>query len=270
VSSNLHVTCGAEPKRAPGTSPEVVSHFFDSLIRPFGFFNPTTGLLGELNLSRGVNSLLSPSQHLEFESVQQLAQAISDLDSISIALGHMDSEEFAIWCGLGKSNARTHLMRLIEEMQQARIRVKGAQLQLDFMQNQPSGKALFRSLTQLALVGVVCESRQLQRAWLTSTRTSLSKKWISKFESIQVFSGSGVLLEAEALRFVFRVKWKGIGDCEPAIGVFRNRLVIDVGGVRSFVELPAACSRMEPGSVRLSKNKFEIDLAVKESEWPRS
>jgi hypothetical protein len=99
---------------------------------------------------------------------------------------------------------------------------------------------------------------------------SLSKKWISKFESIQVFSGRGVLLEAEALRFVFRVKWKGIGDCEPAIGVFRNQLVIDVGGVRSFVELPAACSRMEPGSVRLSKNKFEIDLAVKESEWPRS
>jgi hypothetical protein len=36
------------------------------------------------------------------------------------------------------------------------------------------------------------------------------------------------------------------------------------------MELPSACSRMEPGSVRLFKNKFEIDFAVKEREWPRS
>lgn len=270
MSSSPLITCGAEPTRGSGTSPEIVAHFFESLIRPFGFFHPTTGLLGELNLLRGVNSLLSPSQHLEFESVQQLAQAISDLDSISIALHHMDSEEFAIWCGLGKSDARTHLLQLIGEMNQARIRVQGAQLQLDFMHNRPSAKTLFRSLTQLALVGVVCDSRQLQQAWLTSAHTSLSKKWVYKFESIKAFSGGGVLLEEDALRFVFRVKWKGVGDCEPAIGLFRNQLVIDVGGVRSFVELPAACSRMEPGNVRLSKNKFEIDLVVKESEWPRS
>lgn len=202
--------------------------------------------------------------------MQQLAQAFSDLDSIGIALSQMDSEEFAIWCGLSKSDARTHLLQLIGEMQQARTRVQGAQLQLDFMHNRPSAKALFRSLTQLALIGVVCESRQLQQAWLTSTHTSLTKKWISKCESIKAFSGGGVLLEEEAFRFVFRVKWKGVGECEPAIGLFRNQLVIDVGGVRRFVELPAACSRMEPGSVRLSKNKFEIDFAVKESEWPRS
>ncbi len=270
MSSSLLITCGAEPTRGSGTTPEVVAHFLESLIQPFGFFQPTHGLLGELNLLRGMKSLLSPSQHLEFESVQQLAQAISDLDSISIALRHMDSEEFAIWCGLGRNNARTHLLQLIGEMNQARNRIQGAQLQLDFMHNRPSAKALFRSLTQLALVGVVCESRQLQQAWLMSTETSLSKKWISKFESIKVFSGYGVLLEVEALRFVFRVKWKGVGECEPAIGLFRNQLVIDVGGVRSFVELPAACSRMEPGTVRLSKNKFEIDLSVKESEWPRS
>jgi hypothetical protein len=98
----------------------------------------------------------------------------------------------------------------------------------------------------------------------------LSKKWISKYESIRVFGGSGSLVEGDALTFVFRVKWKGVGGWEPAIGLVRNRLVIDVGGVRRFVELPAACSRMEPGSVRLSKNKFEIDFAVNESEWPRS
>lgn len=202
--------------------------------------------------------------------MRHLAQALSDLDSIAIALHHMDSEEFAIWCGLGKSDARTHLLELISEMQQARIRVQGAQLQLDFSQNQPSAQALFKALTQLALVGIVCDPRQLQRAWLTSTRKSLAKKWTSKYESIRAFNGRGVLLEGESLTFVFRVKWKGVGGCEPAIGLVRNRLVIDVGGVRSFVELPAACSRMEPGSVRLSKNKFEIDFAVKESEWPRS
>lgn len=270
MSSNLRITCGAEPKRGSGTSPDVISQFFDSLVRPFGFFSPTKGLLNELNLSRGVYSLLSPSGHLEFESVQHLAEALSDLDSIAIALNHMDSEEFAIWCGLGKSDARIYLLQLVGEMQQARIRVQGAQLQLDFTRNQPSAKALFRSLTQLALVGLVCDPRQLQQAWLTSTRKSLPKKWVSKFESIRAFSASGVLVEMEELKFVFRVKWKGLGECDPAVGLVRNRLVIDVGGVRSFMELPSACTRMEPGSVRLFKNKFEIDFAVKEREWPRS
>ncbi len=236
---------------------------------PFGFFTPTSGLLGELNLSRGLYSLLSVSEHLEFESVRHLSQALSDLDSISIALLHMDSEEFAIWCGLGKSDARTHLLRLISEMQQARIRVQGAQVQVDFSQSQPSGKALFRSLTQLALVGVTCDLRQLQRAWIDSTRTPLSKKWISQFELIKVFSGRGDLVEGDALTFAFHVKWKGVGKSDPAIGILRNHLVIDVGGVRSFVELPAACSRMEPGSVRLSKNRFEVDFSVKEIEWPQ-
>jgi hypothetical protein len=270
VSPNLRITCGAEPKGGSGTSTDVVSQLFESLILPFGFFNPASGLLSGLNLSRGVYSLLSSSENLEFESVQHLAQALSDIDSIAIALNHMDSEEFAIWCGLGKSNARTHLLQLIGELEQARIRVQGAQLQLDFRHNRPSAKSLFRSLTQLALVGVSCDPRQLQRAWITSTRMPLSKKWISKYESIRVFGGSGSLVEGDALTFVFRVKWKGVGGWEPAIGLVRNRLVIDVGGVRRFVELPAACSRMEPGSVRLSKNKFEIDFAVNESEWPRS
>ena len=270
MSSNLRITCGTEPKRGSVNSPEVVSQLFESLILPFGFFRPTSGLLGELNLSRDVYSLLSTSEYLEFESVRQLSQALSDLDSISIALLHMDSEEFAIWCGLGKSDARVHLLRLISEMQQARIRVQGAQLQLNFEQSRPSAKALFRSLTQRALVGVACDVRQLQRAWIDSSRTSLSKKWISQFESIRVFKGCGDLVEREPLTFAFHVKWKGVGKSEPAIGIVRNHLVIDVGGVRSFVELPAACSRMQAGFVRLSKNKFEVDFSVKESEWPRS
>jgi len=270
VSSNLRITCGTEPKRGSVDSPEVVAQLFESLISPFGFFTPTSGLLGELNLSRGVYSLLSVSEHLEFESVRHLSQALSDLDSISIALLHMDSEEFAIWCGLGKSGARTHLLRLISEIQQARIRVKGAELQVNFAHSQPSAKFLFRSLTQLALVGVAFDLPQLQRAWIDSTGTSLSKKWISQFESIRVFKGRGDLVEGDPLTFAFHVRWKGVGKRGPAIGIVRNHLVIDVGGVRSFVELPAACSRMEAGSVHLSKNKFEVDFSVKESEWPRS
>jgi hypothetical protein len=72
------------------------------------------------------------------------------------------------------------------------------------------------------------------------------------------------------LLFVFRVKWKGVGNTDPAIGMVRNHLVIELGGVRRFLKLPAGCSRMEPGSVQLSENKFEIDFVAKESEWPRS
>lgn len=269
MSSNLRITCGTEPKRGSVNPPEVVSQLFESLLLPFGFFKPTSGLLSELNLSRGVCSLLWVSEHLEFESVRQLSQALSDLDSISIALLHMDSEEFAIWCGLGKSDARIHLLGLIGEMRQARIRVRGAQLQLNFAQSQPSAEALFKSLTQLALVGLACDPRQLQRVWIGSTRKPLSKKWITQFESIRVFNGRGNLVEKNEMTFAFRVKWKGVGKSDPAIGVFQNHLVIDVGGVRRFVELPAACSRMEPESVRLSKHKFEVNFTIKESEWPR-
>ena len=270
MSSNLRITCGAELKRGSGGSPDVVSQLFQSLISPFGFFTPTNGLLGELNLSRDVYSLLSDSEHLEFESVRHLAQALSDLGSISIALLHMDSEEFAIWCGLGKSDARVHLLQLISAMQQAQVRVQGAKLQLDFSHSRPSPKVLFTSLTQLALVGVVSDLQQLQQAWLKSTGTKLPAKWVTRFESIKFFSGRGVLIEEDALIFAFRVKWKGVGGSKPAIGLVRNRMVIDLGGVRRFVELPAACSRMEAGSVQLSKNTFVINFVVKESEWPRS
>lgn len=270
VSSNLRVTCGTEPVRGSVTSPEVVSQFCKSLISPFGFFYPTSGLLSELNLSRGVYSLLSASEHLEFESVRHLSQAISDLNSISIALVHLDSEEFAIWCGLGKSDARERLLQLMSDMQQAQIRIEGAQVELNFAQNQPSTKALFASLTQLALVGVSFDLRQLQRAWRESTGKPLSKKWIAQCESIKTFSGRGELVEGESLTFAFHVKWKSVGKSNPAIGLVRNHLVIDVGGVRRFMELPAACSRMEPGSVQLSKNKFEVAFYVKESDWPRS
>lgn len=270
MSSNLRITCGVEPQTGSVIIPVAVSEVFESLMAPFGFFNPTKGLLGELNFSRGVYSLLSESEHLEFESVRHLAQAISDLDSIGIALSQMDSEEFAIWCGLGKSEARTHLLELMNSIDQVRIRVQKAELRLDFVQYRPSPKVLMRSLSQLALVGVGCDGRQLQRAWSKSAPESLPKKWVTRFESIRVFSGHGTLSEREALLFVFRVKWKGVGNTDPAIGMVRNHLVIELGGVRRFLKLPAGCSRMEPGSVQLSKNKFEIDFVVKESEWPRS
>lgn len=239
-------------------------------MQPFGFFYPTRGLLGDLNFSRDVYALLSQSEHIEYESVGQLAQALSDLDSIRIALGQIDSEEFAIWCGLGKSEARVHLLQLMSVIAQARIRAQEAELRLDFIEYRPSPRALFRSLTQLALVGVQCDVRQLQRVWPRSARTSLSAKWISKCESIKIFSGRGDLVEIDPREFVFKVKWKGVGNTDVAIGLTGNHVLIDVGGVRSFVELPAACSRMEPGSVRLAKNKFEIDFVVKESEWPTS
>ena len=61
-----------------------------------------------------------------------------------------------------------------------------------------------------------------------------------------------------------------MGSTDLAVGLLRNHLVLDLGGVRHFVELPAACSRMEPGVVQLFKNKMTIDFTVDESEWPRS
>ncbi len=270
VSLNLRIICGVESNAATGTSPEAVGQLCESLLLPFGFFYPTRGLLNNLNLSRGVYSLLSDSEQLGFESVRQLAQAVSDLESIQIALHQIDSEEFAIWCGLGKSEGRVNLLALISAIDQAHSRVRGAQLRLDFREYRPSPNALLRSLTQLALVGVGFDARQLQRVWPTSARKPLSAKWKSKFELVKVFTGCGALTERGSLTFAFEVKWKGVGSTKPAIGLMRNHLVLEVSGVRRFIELPAACSRMEPGDVRLSKNRFEIDFVVKESEWPRS
>lgn len=270
VLSDLRVTCGAEPKPGLGNSPVVVSQLCESLMLPYGFFNPTRGLLGELNLSRGVYTLLSDSGHFEFESVRQLAQALSDLDSIRIALLQIDSEEFAIWCGLGKSEARAHLLELVNAIDHARVRAQSAKLRFDFVDYRPSPKVLFRSLTQLALVGVGVDTRHIQREWPKSERKSLSAKWISRFDSIKVFKGQGVLVGGEPLTFVFHISWRGVGNTDPQVGMIRNHVVVDLGGVRKFLELPAACSRMEPGVVKVSRNKFAIEFAVKESEWPRS
>ena len=270
MHSDLRVTCGVEPEGVAGSTPDALAQLIRALSAPFGFFTPTPGVLEGLNLSRGVFSLLSDRQQVDFASVNQLAQAVSDLESIHLVLGHIDSEEFAIWCGLGKNEGRVHLLDLMGMIDRALIRVTGAQLQLNFTQYRPSPKALFRSLTQLALVGVSCDAHQLQRAWPTSARKPLSTKWKSQYESVKVFKDTGTLVEREPSIFSFQLKWKGVGSTELAVGILRNHLVLDLGGVRHFVELPAACSRMEPGVVQLFKNKMTIDFTVDESEWPRS
>ena len=79
-----------------------------------------------------------------------------------------------------------------------------------------------------------------------------------------------MLVEREPSIFSFEVKWKGVGNMDLAVGLMRNHLVLELSGVRRFVELPAACSRMEPGVVQLSKNRLALDFTVDESEWPRS
>jgi len=270
VHSDLRITCGVEPESVAGSIPDALAHLIHSLSAPFGFFTPTRGLLDGLNLSRGVFSLLSDQTQVDFASVNQLAQAVSDLESIHLVLSQIDSEEFAIWCGLGKNEGRVHLLDLMGMIDRALIRVRGAQLQLIFAEYRPSPKALFRSLTQLGLVGVGCDARQLQRAWPTSARKPLSNKWKSQYESMKVLKDTGMLVERESSIFSFEVKWKGVGNMDLAVGLMRNHLVLELSGVRRFVELPAACSRMEPGVVRLSKNRLALDFTVDESEWPRS
>ena len=267
MHSDFRITCGVEPEILAESTPDALAQLMSSLCAPFGFFVPTDGLLNGLNLSRGAFSLLSDRQQVDFSSVSQLAQAISDLESIQMVLNQIDSEEFAIWCGLGKNEGRVHLLALMGVIDQALIRVRGAQIQLNFSEYRPSPKTLFRALTQLALVGVSCDARQLQRAWPASARKPLSTKWKSQYESMKVLKDTGTLVECELLIFSFEMKWKGVGNTDLALGIMRNHLVLELGGVRHFVELPAACSRMEPGVVHVSKNRLAIGFTVDESAW---
>jgi hypothetical protein len=72
------------------------------------------------------------------------------------------------------------------------------------------------------------------------------------------------------MEYTFKVKWKGAARTRIDVGVLRNHLVLDLGGVRRFVELPAACSRMESIKARVSLDSIGIDFMVNEKEWPRS
>lgn len=270
VSPNLRIDCGVEPRISSRTSPKFVSGFFETLAAPFGFSLPTQGLLGQLNLTQGVFDLISEHKRLQFASVTQLAQAVSDLDSLKIALLQMDSEEFAIWCGLGKSSSRIGLLTLIHELDQALVRVREARVRVDFEEYRPGPKALVDSITQLALTGVACDVKQIKKAWPQSGRKPLTPKWKSRIGSVSVCEGVGTLIEVSSMEYTFRVKWKGAARTRIDVGILRNHLVLDLGGVRRFLELPAACSRMESIKGRVSLDSIGIDFMVNEEEWPRS
>jgi hypothetical protein len=270
VQPNLRITCGAQPLTGTAPAPGALTQLMGSLFAPFGFFTPNDGVLSNLHFSHAVFSILSDSDHLTFASVDQLARAISDLESVHLALLQVDSEEFAIWCGLNTTESREQLLALVSEIERALLRVRTVKIRLSFDEYRPSPKALFASLSQLALVGIGCERNQLQKAWPTTGRKPLSNKWKSRYESIKVFKDLGTLIQHDPSTFDFVVKWKGVGNLDLAIGLMRNHLLIELGGVRHYLPLPAACSRMEAGSVTLSKNKFSVSFVVNESEWPRS
>ena len=270
VSPNLRIDCGVERRINSRTSPKFVSGFLETLVAPFGFSLPTQGLLGQLNLTQGVYDLISEHKRLQFASVTQLAQAVSDLDSLKIALLQMDSEEFAIWCGLGKNNSRDGLLTLIHEIDQALVRVREARVKVDFEEYRPGPKALVDSLTQLALTGVACDVKQIKKAWPQSGRKPLTPKWKSRIGSVRVCEGTGTLIEVSSMEYTFLVKWTGAAHTRIDVGILRNHLVLDLGGVRRFLELPAACSRMESIKARVSLDSIEIDFMVNEKEWPRS
>nr|MCH9830422.1 hypothetical protein [Actinomycetes bacterium] len=217
-----------------------------------------------------VYDLISEHKRLQFASVTQLAQAVSDLDSLKIALLQMDSEEFAIWCGLGKNNSRDGLLTLIHEIDQALVRVREARVKVDFEEYRPGPKALVDSITQLALTGVACDVKQIKKAWPQSGRKPLTPKWKSRIGSVRVCEGTGTLIEVSSMEYTFKVKWTGAARTRIDVGILRNHLVLDLGGVRRFLELPAACSRMESIKARVSIDSIEIDFMVNEKEWPRS
>lgn len=260
------------------------------------FDAPSLDLFIGLNALSGLSSLLDHQESgvIEFGDLGECVQAISDLDSLGILLAQLDSPGFAMWCGSHSSTARNLLTSLRERVESRLQLLRSIRTSIDVIApaNPQSVDELRRRIRQASIVGVPVRSVQL--LWTESFPAAQVKKWSKKLRKAgagtvisrtggkaRELSGEitegfargralkpGSLLELAEGEYLYVLALKRVGSLQIDVGIVENYAVIDHHGVRRFLPLPAACSRMHAHNVTVSSEHISIYFTVKEELWP--
>ena len=231
---------------------------------------------------------------LEFETLGDCVRAVAELETLNMVLQKLDSPQFAMWCGAHKSSARQQLLSVHAQVESALevLRSPTCAVHVVIPADSLSAKLAKKYLRAALLLGLHVDSMQL--LWGSRVPAKRLNSWAEKLVSagagiVWLCSGgnpkrisalrkvdhgpgrvlkAGTLMEIAPNEFLYIVDFPEARKIDMHVGIIDNYAVIDFGGFRRYLQLPAACSRMQAHNCTLSSTHISLYLTVKEELWP--
>lgn len=262
------------------------------------FDAPSLDVFVGLHALSGIGELVDAGDSgvITFDDLGQCVRAISDLEALGILLAQLDSPGFAMWCGSHASRARSLLNSLRQRIDSRLQYLRSLSTNIDVIAaaNQLAVNALRHQIRQASIIGVPV--RTVQLLWSKSVSAAKLNKWSSQLTKagagtvIARSGGSpreltsdvtrgfsrgrtlkpGSLIELSESEYLYVLALKRVGSLDLNVGIVENYAVIEYRGVRRYLALPAACSRMHAHNVTLSSEHISIYFTVKEELWPKT
>lgn len=270
--------------------------FIHALHEVNGFDTPPLELCADLPSVKDVGRLIDAgdSAVVEFESLGECVRVVAELETLGLILRRLDSPQFAMWCGARKSPARGQLLTIITEVESAlhTLRAATCSLHVVISADPLSVKLTRKELQRASLLGLHVDSVQLLWGSQVSAKrlNSWAKKlvsagagivWlrsggkpsqISKFKKVEHAPGrvlkTGTLVAMDTGEYLYVIDFPDAKKLNLLVGIFDNHCVIELMGVRRYLQLPAACSRMQAHNCTLSSTHIALYFTVQEDLWP--
>ena len=297
----LRIVCGVTARKLGRGNATVPSGLFESEFAAFfaslhshnEFDLPSVDLVVGLHSLKSLGAIVDAPDVgvIEFDNLKSFVQSFSDLDSLSQILAQLDSPNFAIWCGGHNSNAREQLMSIRSRIDRAlkTMRSIGCGIDLVVPADPITVKELRTTISQASLMGLHVDSVQL--LWASKIKSSKLKTWAKKLKRsgagvvilrpngspidvsrLQRNSSralrSGALIHIEPAEFLYVMEFKNAAALDISVGISDNCVVLQLAEVRRFIQLPAACSRMQAHNATLGSKNISIYFTVREELWP--
>lgn len=274
---------------------ELVS-FFRSLHEVQGFDTPPLDILINLPSLEKASRIIDAGDSgvIEFDTLGECVHVVDELEAFNIILSALDSPQFAMWCGAQKSSAREQLVSVQAHLQSTLSVLRSAMCSLHVVvpADPLSVKLIRRDLRKASLLGLHVDTVQLVggarvspkrlHSWaeklvaagagLVWLRSGNKPRRISALQNVDHSPGqvvkAGALMEISTREFLYVIDFPGARKVNLNIGVFENCVVIELEGVRRFIQLPAACSRMQAHNCTLTSTHIALYFTVKEDLWP--
>jgi hypothetical protein len=231
---------------------------------------------------------------LDFETLGDCVRAVAELETLSVVLRKLDSPQFAMWCGAHKSSAREQLLSVLAQVELALelLRSPTCAVHVVIPADSLSKNLAKKHLRAAVLLGLHVDS--LQMLWGSRVPAKRLNSWAEKLVSagagiVWLCSGgkprqisalkkvdhesgrvlkAGTLMELAPNEFLYIMDFPEARKIDMHVGIIDNYAVIDFGGFRRYLQLPAACSRMQAHNCTLSSTHIALYFTVKEDLWP--
>jgi hypothetical protein len=270
--------------------------FLHSLHESHGFdFPPLDVFVGSSllhEMSRVID--VGDSGVIEFDSISECVRVMDQLEALNMILRDLDSPRFAMWCGSQKSQARELLLVVQSRVQSTLDALRSAKCSLHSVipADPISVKQGKKDLKKASLLGLRVDTLQLvggskvsakqMNSWarklvsagagLVWLRSGYKPTKLAAMRNVDHSTGfvvkPGTLMEIATREFLYAIDYPGAKKNDLNIGIYENNLVVQLDGVRRFIQLPAACSRMQAHNCTLSSSHIAVYFTVKEELWP--